>query len=182
MFSGYSCFRKYLCSVSRDNDREPLLRQCEHNAQYTIEVSYFEESRLVTCLVSDVSLPVVIKAVIGSETVWNTVLLRRYVDTWRFLCYRDPLPKDRTFQRVTYITALVFVLHQGWDKSNPGSDVTSEFILLQGMSRFPIKWAIYSPQRMMLMMWWFECVIYNKVLYKYYINVYSLSLSQWRRM
>ncbi|XP_072946162.1 trypsin, alkaline C-like [Epargyreus clarus] len=78
VLSGHGCFGKYLCRIAR---REPTT-QCHHcscdedTAQHSLEeCSAWDRKRreLVAVVGPDLSLPVVVKAMVGSERSWKAI-------------------------------------------------------------------------------------------------------------
>ncbi|XP_045540819.1 uncharacterized protein LOC123722592, partial [Papilio machaon] len=77
VLSGHGCFGRYLCRIGREETMR--CHGCgadEDTAQHTLEVccAWTEERRtLVAAIGGDLSLPGVVRAMLGSERSWNAV-------------------------------------------------------------------------------------------------------------
>lgn len=79
VFSGHGCFGKYLCRINREPDAR--CHHCVHclgdTARHTLaECAAWEEPRraLVTEVGTDLSLPAVARAMVGSAESWDAVI------------------------------------------------------------------------------------------------------------
>ncbi|KAM3965426.1 uncharacterized protein ACR2FA_000259 [Aphomia sociella] len=78
VLTGHGCFGRYLCRIGRE--RRTDCHHCsgyEDTAQHTLEVcSAFEQGRRIlrTTVGNDLSLPAVVRAMVGSESAWMGML------------------------------------------------------------------------------------------------------------